>query len=60
MKKIQKWRHNEKLKRTFLRREKLIKCLCLSDKDKEYLKKIMQLKEKKFGRECTIRRKNEK
>lgn len=57
--KIQKWRHNEKLKRTFLRREKLIKCLCLSDKDKEYLKKIMQLKEKNSVENAQLGEKNE-
>ena len=40
--KIQQWRHQQKLKRTFLRREDMIECLCLSDKDKQYIAQFVQ------------------
>ena len=40
--KIQQWRHQQKLKRTFLRRKDMIKCLCLSDEDKHYLAYLEQ------------------
>ncbi|MDA0911319.1 MAG: tRNA (guanosine(37)-N1)-methyltransferase TrmD [Proteobacteria bacterium] len=40
--KIQQWRHQQKLKRTFLRRKELIECLCLSNEDKQYLEQLAQ------------------
>ena len=53
--KIQHWRHQQKLKRTFFRRKELIKCLFLSNKDKQYLEQLTQdEKQKKRDRECTI------
>ncbi|WP_116963376.1 tRNA (guanosine(37)-N1)-methyltransferase TrmD [Fastidiosibacter lacustris] len=38
--KIQQWRQQQKIKRTFMRRKDLIECLCLSDEDKQYLAQI--------------------
>ena len=40
--KIQQWRHQVKLKRTFLRRRELIECLCLSNADKEYIAQLVE------------------
>lgn len=41
-KKIEAWRHKQKLERTYLRRKDLIECLCLSDSDKKIIDKIKQ------------------
>jgi tRNA (guanine37-N1)-methyltransferase len=46
--KIQQWRHQEKLKRTFLRRKELTECLCLSNEDKQYLEQFAQDGKQKY------------
>ncbi|WP_119344905.1 tRNA (guanosine(37)-N1)-methyltransferase TrmD [Facilibium subflavum] len=45
-KKIQQWRHQQKLKRTFERRRDLIECLCLSEEDKQMIAQWVQTNKK--------------